>query len=873
MSGADLAGAPPGRVAAPAQAPLEGRLAANGGELADSLQLEAFLDHVAERGLEMYPAQEEAVLEVFAGNSVVLDTPTGSGKSLVALAACFQALASGRTAFYTAPIKALVAEKFFELCGALGPRNVGLLTGDASVNRDAPILCCTAEILAHQALREGEETSADWVVMDEFHYYADRERGVAWQIPLLTLPKSRFLLMSATLGNPEFFVQQIERLTSAPAALVRSRDRPVPLDWHFSEKPLHETIFELVSADKAPVYVVHFSQRAASEEAQNLTSQNFTSREEKRRLREALAGFRFDSPFGRELSRFIPHGIGVHHAGMLPKYRRLVERLAQTGLLRVICGTDTLGVGVNVPIRTVLFTQLCKFDGQRVRILSVRDFHQIAGRAGRRGFDTQGSVVVQAPEHEIENQRLRARAVDNPKKLKKLRLKRPPERGYKPWSRATMEELIESPPEPLRSSVALSHSHLLHVLARPGGRGCQVGRALIRRCHESESRKRVLMRSTMELFGSLVSTGIVRVQDRRAFVDADLQVDFSLNQALSLYAVEALSALDPEEPGHELRVLSVVEATLDNPGSILARQVSELKTRLVAELKADGVEYEQRMEALEKVEYPKPEAELIYETFNVFARHHPWVSGHTIAPKSIAREMHEQVLSFKDYVKEYGLARSEGVLLRYLTDVYRALCRTVPERQKTEGVLDLEEWLGAEIRQVDASLLEEWERLEDASPDEAQSEPADTVREPDDVTRNERAFLVMIRNGCFRLVQAIARRDWTRMSELLGDLEGDDTDPAPTPATRRWTPRHLELLMSPYFAEHDELDTGADARGAARLVVERSEAQWRVRQVLSDPDENHDFSIVFEVSLDACRERGRLVMRLLGLASIDSPID
>ncbi|HWO13685.1 MAG TPA: DEAD/DEAH box helicase, partial [Polyangiaceae bacterium] len=385
---------------------LQARLPPPGERAPADRLLELFLGYAEELGVELYTAQEEAILEVFSGHNVILNTPTGSGKSLVALAACFKALADDQYAFYTAPIKALVAEKFFELCAAFGARNVGMMTGDASVNRDAPILCCTAEILANVALREGERAQADWVIMDEFHYYSDRDRGAAWQIPLLTLPRSRFLLMSATLGKPEFFVEDLERRTGAKTALVRSGERPVPLDWEYSETPLQETIQKLCAAAKSPIYIVHFSQRAASERAQDLMSLNFTTKEGKQALKEELRGFRFDSPFGKELSRFLPHGIGVHHAGMLPKYRRLVERLAQRGVLHIICGTDTLGVGVNVPIRTVLFTQLCKYSGERTAILSARDFHQISGRAGRKGFDDVGWVVAQAPAHFIENQQL-----------------------------------------------------------------------------------------------------------------------------------------------------------------------------------------------------------------------------------------------------------------------------------------------------------------------------------------------------------------------------------------------------------------------------------------------------------------------------------
>jgi superfamily II RNA helicase len=828
--------------------------------------LELFLSYVEELGVELYPAQEEAILEVFSGHNVVLNTPTGSGKSLVAMAVCFKALAENKFAFYTAPIKALVAEKFFELCAALGARNVGMMTGDASVNRDAPIVCCTAEILANVALREGSQAQADWVVMDEFHYYSDRDRGAAWQIPLLALPQARFLLMSATLGKPEFFVSELTRSTKAPTTLVRSSERPVPLDWEYSEIPLQETIQKLTSAGKSPIYIVHFSQRAASERAQDLMSLNFTTKEDKQLLKDELKGFRFDSPFGKELSRFLPHGIGVHHAGMLPKYRRLVERLAQRGVLKIICGTDTLGVGVNVPIRTVLFTQLCKFDGENTTVLSVRDFQQIAGRAGRRGFDTLGSVVVQAPEHEIENRVLRQRAEGNPKKTKKLHFKKAPERGYKPWNDKTLVQLRDSEPEALVSRLSVNHGLLLNVLSRKNG--CQAARQLLRHSHEPPARKRQLLKQGLSLFSSLLSSQILAIDGHRVRVNADLQEDFSINHALGLYAVEALEALDREHEQYALSVLSIIEAIVESPAVILHAQVARLKTLKMNELKAQGVEYDERIAELEKIEHPKPEAEFIYASFNLFSAKHPWVTGHEIAPKSIARDMHEQVLSFNDYIKEYGLARAEGVLLRYLSDVYRALQQTVPEKCKTDEVLDLMEWLGAEVRQTDSSLLDEWARLELVSSGEIAAGAESPNAPPPDITQNQRAFEIMIKNASFRLVRAMAARDAGRFLQLLEELAPNEAQPLSPGSNDVLTPLGVEQLLAPYWAEYPELLVGADARSAARVQIERSPGDvWHVRQTLSDPDENYDQALRLAVDLKASRQEDRLVMTWLGLTS------
>src|SRR5918997_666722 len=403
---------------------------------------ESFARWAHDRGLELYPHQEEAAVELVSGSNVILATPTGSGKSMVAIAAHFAALAEDRRTFYTAPIKALVSEKFFALCEIFGARHVGMLTGDVAVNSDAPIVCCTAEVLANIALREGAEADVGQVVMDEFHFYADPQRGWAWQVPLLTLPHAQFLLMSATLGDVSAIREDLARRTGRETALVDTAERPVPLDFTWSTDPLHEVMEELARADRAPVYVVHFTQASALERAQSLLSAKLCSRDEREAIAGALGPFRFTAGFGKTLSKLLRSGIGVHHAGMLPRYRRLVEQLAQTGLLKVVCGTDTLGVGINVPIRTVAFTGLAKFDGARHRILKAREFHQIAGRAGRPGFDTSGHVVVQAPEHVIDNERAAEKAGGDPKKLRKLRKKAP--EGEVSWTEETFAKLRDA---------------------------------------------------------------------------------------------------------------------------------------------------------------------------------------------------------------------------------------------------------------------------------------------------------------------------------------------------------------------------------------------------------------------------------------------
>ena len=835
------------------------------GEASSDELLDRFLDYVDRLGLTLYPAQEEAILALLEDRHVILNTPTGSGKSLAAFALHFASLARGRRSVYTCPIKALVNEKWMALCREFGPDNVGLATGDATVNRDAPLLCCTAEILANMALREGEQASVDDVVMDEFHWYADRDRGVAWQTPLLTLPQTRFLLMSATLGDVTFFEQELTRRTGRETVTVTSSERPVPLEYAYSEDPLAHAVERLVEADRVPVYVVHFTQKDAAASAQSFTSLQIATRPEKQALAKAIGDVRFSTPYGPRVRTWLKHGIGIHHAGLLPRYRVLAEQLAQRGLLKVICGTDTLGVGVNVPIRTVLFSRLSKYDGEKTAVLSARDFHQIAGRAGRKGFDERGFVVAQAPEHVIENRRLAAKA-----KAGKKVVKRQPPRNFAPWDRATFDRLVRARPERLASRFSVSHGMLLNVLSRRGD-GCLAMRQLVRDSHESEAAKRMHRRRAWQLFRSLVARGVVEIVPRtadgsRLRVDVDLQDDFSMDQALSLYLIEAIPALDPDSETHALDLLTLVESILENPDAILRRQLDKLKGEAVAEMKAAGMDYEERMEELEKLEHPKPLADFVYETFNDFADRHPWVGEENVRPKSIAREMFETYLSFSDYVREYGLERMEGLLLRHLSSVYKALRQTVPDGMKTDEVVEMELYLRDLVRRVDSSLLEEWERMRD--PDfrpAGEPEPAVPGRdEPVDVTRDARAFTAAIRTRVFALLRAWSIGDDEAALEVL-DIESDQSG-------QDWTAERLGRAREAFTGENGGLRLDPEGRNRRHTHTEPSDdgATWRVEQMLVDVEGHNDWVAEIEVDLAASRAAAEPVVRLLRLESLTS---
>ena len=821
--------------------------------------LDRLMSWIAERGVELYEAQEEALFEIVGGKHVILNTPTGSGKSLVAVVMHFHATCLGERSFYTSPIKALVSEKFFALCHEFGAERVGMLTGDASINPQAPIICCTAEVLANMALRRGSDSGASFVIMDEFHYYSDRDRGWAWQVPLLTLPRATFLLMSATLGDTRPIEKKIVEHTGREVALVQSTVRPVPLEFTYVETALQETIATLNRKGQTPTYVVNFTQSECAELAQALTSLNLPSREEKEALQAAIGHFRFDTPYGKDVRRFVTMGIGIHHAGLLPRYRLLVEKLAQQGLLKVIVGTDTLGVGINVPIRSVLFSRLYKFDGAKTGILSVRDFKQIAGRAGRKGFDDVGYVYCQAPEHVVENLKLEQKA----KAGKKVVKKRPPDR-YAHYDAETFDRLATGRAEELEPRFEVNHAILMQLLQRdtadsPHGTGYRTLVRLIRSAYDQPREQRRLLVHAKQLFASLLNAGIVEVTRREggpgslAAVNDDLQRDFSLHQTLSLYLVETLELLNQNEEEYPLHVLSLVESILENPGVVLMRQADKARGELVAQMKADGADYEERRNAVEEVSWPRPLAEFLYQTFNEFSERHPWVGSANVRPKAVARDLVERYMTFNEYVKEFGLMRSEGVLLRYLSQAYRTAVQNVPEGYRTDGYMDVLGWLRAVLGRADSSLVTEWEQLRTGAGEELAGE-APLPERP--LWADERALQARLRAEVHAFVKALAAQDYEDAAfNLRLDEDGDGT-----------TPEQLAELMAPFFEEYGTLRFDHEARSPRLTRVERAGPRlWRVRQTLLDPEGDLFWYAEFEVDLSAIEASEEGLLRLVAL--------
>jgi superfamily II RNA helicase len=505
-------------------------------------------------------------------------------------------------------------------------------------------------------------------------------------------------------------------------------------------------------------------------------------------------------------------------------------------------------VGVNVPIRTVLFTRLCKFDGEKTAILTVREFQQIAGRAGRRGFDDRGFVAVQAPEHVIENLRLEQKAGDDPVKKKRIVRKKPPDKGYVHWDRSIFDRLVGGQAEALVSRFRVSHGMVLNVLEREDKGGCRELARLIHRAHERRAQRRIFGREAAAMFESLKEAGVIAVDPdtARVRVHVDLQEDFSIHHALSLWLLDALPQLDRESPTYALDVLTLVESILENPEYVLRQQLDALKTEKLAELKMAGVEYEERMAELEKLEHPKPLREFVYGTFNEFARLHPWVRGDDVRPKSVAREMVERFMDFNEYVREYELGRAEGTLLRYLSDVYKAVVQTVPAPAKTPELEEVEVFLRAMVRAVDSSLLDEWERMR--APGELAARGAAVVAEEVpgevDVTQDERGFTVLVRNALYQVLRAVARRDWSLAASLMQDCKAET----------------LEHAFAPFYAEHTSVRLDPKARSPQATRIEKASSVWQVVQVVSDAEGDDDWALRCTIDLAASARAARPVI-------------
>lgn len=855
----------------------------------------AFMAYCEAAGIEPYPAQVAAFEAIFEHRSVVLATPTGSGKSLVALAAHFAAYWRGaagldaampdrlRRSVYTAPTKALVNEKFFNLCDAFGASNVGLMTGDATVNATAPIVCCTAEILESIALREGSLAPFGWVVMDEFHYFSDPERGSAWLVPLLEMTDARFLLMSATLHDlePEALCADLRRRTGADAVAVTSKERPVPLEYHYKEdRLLMETIEEVLRDGLVPVYVVSFRRRDAAELAPKLRSTRLDEKARERRtlIHAELERHTLDTPFGRTLRELLPHGLAVHHGGMLPKYRRLVERLATRGLISVISGTDTLGVGVNMPIRAVIFTQLSKGGGPAgMHHLKPGEFRQIAGRAGRKGHDTMGTVIVQPPEHEVNNIRKKRKTGVSGKKF----YAESPPPGFKAWNEKTLERLRDAPIDRLVPRFAVTGPVVLQILRRSGD-----GRAALDRLIASVGAKEAEYRETAaKILAAFEESGLAKRRDEPDAngclydLAAAEECIESFDRPLVPFVRFAIEQLEVTDPNHDLDVLTIAESIVDDPQDVLQAQRRRLQDARRQELWTPGMSLEETAamrDELDAITHPKPMAEELGVWFRHWDAKHPYIADREPSPKSVARDLLERGMSFSDYVRDHGLIHSEQSLYYYLSDVQKVLARAIgadrpggapgaqsrdqssgTDSPRRQALMALLEDLAALVETIDSSVAEEWARhgvAPDAASPVALAAAASAAREASRVSaaRVDGLLRRMVRTQAFGWVRALERGNYAAFADAGLSAE----------AARE--------QFAPYWEAYEAVLVTADARGPELFDFDL--ATGRVRQWILDPEDDRQWFVEGAVDMAASRAEGRPVLRVVRIVDQSRPL-
>ncbi len=545
-----------------------------------------------------------------------------------------------------------------------------------------------------------------------------------------------------------------------------------------------------------------------------------------------------------------------------------------------------------MPIHTEVLTSLTKYDGVKSRRLRSREFHQIAGRAGRAGFDSEGLVIAEAPEHDIENAKLVQKAGGDPKKLRKIKRKKPPE-GFVNWNEQTFERLVASSPEVLRPHMRVSHSMVLSLVER-GGDALENISDLIDLSMQTPDEKVQLKARAEEILDTLVATGVVEkelvgagsagaaesvegdegadgvggaddegcakgVEDADGDKDTEgaegaswnysltmeMPASFSLDQPLSPFLLAVLDMLSMEDPNYALDLISLVEATLENPFSVLRAQQRRARDEAAAEMKAAGIGFEERLERLANVSYPRPLEDELNAAFEHYCEAVPWARDYELAPKSVLRDMIETASDFKTYVARYKIARSEGTLLRYLSDVFRVLARTIPEARRDERLNEVIDWLRFMVQSIDSSLMDEWAQTGDSADDIALAPPPSANA----VVADRRGLVILVRNALFLRVRlaSLGRCD------ELGSLDCE----------AGYGAAHWERVLEGFYEVHEEIRIDADARSHAYLLIDEAdevgEHLWHVRQIFLDEDADCDFAIAADVDLDATQEEGEAV--------------
>lgn len=702
------------------------------------LELSFYEKFLWSRGLEPYPVQEQALAHIFAGTSVLVTVPTGTGKTLMAKAALHAALGRGHRAIYTTPLRALTEEKYRELSADFGEHNVGFATGDYKVNRDAPIQVEVAEILWNRIVADKHVSPAEIVVMDEGHYFNDPERGYVWEQSIIGLdPRTQLVVLSATVGHPEKFCHWVELTRRVTMALVDSRERKVPLVHEFREEMIIDTVRELAFSGDVPAIVFVFGREQCFEVARLLKScRRFTTDEEKAKVEAMCDEALLPSGASKELRPLLTHGIGIHHAGILPRYKQLVEQLALERLIKFVVSTETIAAGINLPARTVVFPALRKFVKQAPRLVTAAEYHQMAGRAGRPQFDDRGLAITLAPEQIVSDLKKELkdaakRAAYDEAKVKKSVYNRArsdaQRKGDIVWTPEVHAELVRGEPAELRSKTKITAEQVLaiglpdltatkiatdSVEARMAAAEASLPPSMrldIVTVIENlllEDRERVVLQKTLaQLVDNLKAIGVIDEHGKQ--ISGQMIRDLQGMDGLFIYYVlfnHQLEYIELRELIEYLIDHDVIQRLLDRKGEDAKREWCRAKLRELREGNPH-ITWED-VEAEWDKEHPRPptKVEVIHAELSAKVPHPELHGGKK--PKNVWATLEDSGMGFLEFVERHSLEHEEGNLFSYLVRVMN-FARKLGQASQLSEFEDMAERVQKLLARVDIRLIDD----------------------------------------------------------------------------------------------------------------------------------------------------------------------
>lgn len=696
------------------------------------LELEFYEKFFIARGLEPYPVQEQAFDHIFAGRSVLVTVPTGTGKTVIGKAAIHKALALGQKAIYTSPLRALTEEKYRELCEDFGADRVGFATGDYKVNPEAPVQVVVAEILWNRIFGERAGRLADVVVMDEAHYFNDPERGYVWEQSIIGMdPRTQLVLLSATVGDPQQFCAWVYSVRRVEMELVQSHERRVPLYHEYREAYLIEVVRELYDKGDWPAIIFSFSRDQCFEWARLLRScPRFTTDEERARIEAACDEELLQGGLAKELRALLVHGIGVHHAGILPRYKQLVERLTLERLCKFVVSTETISAGINLPAKRVVFPALRKFIKGKPRLVTSAEYHQMAGRAGRPQFDKEGIAIALAPEGVVQELRKELKELQKrgraPSEIETERLRKAcyararsqaQAAGDVTWDRETHRKLVEGKPAALASKTKVTPEQILAIglpdlQAPPPPDGTRLPpyldlhmRSVIDHLLLDERSKAEARRTLDMIIDNLKALGVLDEHGRQI-------AGKMINRLRGIDGPFVYYLLMNRDVGYEL-ARELVEFLVDHDviHRILGREGDEKRREWIhkrlRERRRDEpmVTWEDVEEEYERT-FPRElsEVEKVHQEF-VAGLPHPELHGGKVQ-KTIWKKMEEENLSFLEFVSQNGLEHEEGNLFTYLARVMK-FARMLHEATTLDEFHELEVRVRRRLSAIDERVLEE----------------------------------------------------------------------------------------------------------------------------------------------------------------------